>query len=490
VTPIPGPLVLLAFLLLAAVVTYLVRRWAMLAALLSAATAGVLALLCLRLPLDRSAFVLGREVGFGRPIVIVGRELVLDPAGQLWLGFIFAVAAVLYLFAWRLPQGRFFFPFSLAILSLYSLVTLLQSFSLAVLAFAISVTLAVFIIQRADGTAVRGAQRYLVVTLLAVPLLLVAAWLVDRSLLAPESAAMARRALLPAILGFGLLLTVFPFGTWMPALATEAPPIVTAFVFVAGQAMALFLVLVFSRIAPWMLDDPAMIAVIQLVGLVTALSGGVMAAVQRDLGRLFGYAALSDLGYLLLALVSGGSQSQALTLLFVANRSLALILMAATLAIFQQRVNTDGFAELQGLARRLPIATMGLMIGGLSLAGFPLTAGFPTHWSVSRAVWSWAEPLSALRQGAASSANSVPSSMWANVMVLLALLVSSAGIIVGLLRGLSAMLGTDLRDDIAGQPFIASLMVLALAVLVVILGLRPQLFLKQVLSAVEVFSSF
>ena len=252
-TPIPGPIILLALPLLIASIVYLVRRWAFLAALLSALTAGGLTILCLRLPLDQSAFVLGQEVAFGRPIVVLGQPLVLDVAGQTWLAFVFALTSVYYLFAWRISQGRSFFAFSLVMLSLYALIALLQTFSLAVIVFAISATVAVFVIQGGQRTSIRGAQRYLLVTLLAVPLLLIAAQIIDPSLLNSETAEVADLALrnatslglVAAALGFGLLLAAFPFGTWMPALAAEAPPIVAAFVFTAGQAMALFLALVF-----------------------------------------------------------------------------------------------------------------------------------------------------------------------------------------------------------------------------------------------------
>jgi formate hydrogenlyase subunit 3/multisubunit Na+/H+ antiporter MnhD subunit len=490
VTPIPGPIILLALPLAAAVVTYLLRRWPILAAFIAATTSGVLALLCLNLPLDRSAFVLGQEVGFGRPVVIAGRNLVLDPIGQVWLASIFTLAVLLYLFAWRLSQGRAFFSISLAILSLYALVVLLQTFSLAILVFAISVALAVFIVQRGMEGGVRGAERYLLVTLLSVPLLLSAAWLVDQSMLASENANMVSQALLPAMLGFGLLLAVFPFGTWMPALAADAPPIATAFIFTAGQAMAYYLLLAFLRRTPWMMSDSTLSTVIQLAGLVMAASGGIMAAVQRDFGRMLGYAALSDLGYLLLALVMGGSQAQVLALLHMVSRAMSITLMASALSIVRYRVNSDGFGSLHGVARRLPIATLGLIIGGLALAGFPLTAGFPTHWAVSRAAWNWALPFSPLAQDALVGAGPVPGGGWSGLLVLLALLVSTVGIVIGLLRGLSAMLGNDRREDVARQPRIASFMVLVLAVLVVVLGLYPQLLLDPVLHAAEVLSAF
>lgn len=465
-TPTPGPILLFLLPALAAILTYLVRRWTVVAAFVAFATAGVLAFLCLRLPLDRSAFVLGREIAFGRPVVVLGQTLQIDPAGQVWLAFIFVLAMILYVFAWRLSPGRSFFPFSLSILALYSLVILLQVFELSVLVFAMSVAVAVFIIQAGQSTSIRGAQRYLIVSILAVPLLLAAAWLVDPSLPGAQTAELARRALIPAALGFGLLLAAFPFGTWMPAMAADASPIVTAFIFTAGQTVALFLAFFFLRENSWFVDEASAPAVIQLAGLVMAVSGGLMAAVQRDFGRVLGYAALGDLGILLMALTVGGSQNVTLTLLHAVSHSVAILLMAASLAIVRYRVATDRFADLGGVARRLPLATMGLLLGGLALAGFPLTAGFPTHWAVYRAM-------------------SSEEQIWMFVLV-----ASSAGMVIGLLRGLHAMLRSQAREEVAGQPVIASVMVLALAALSVALGLYPQLLLGPVSKVAQTFSFF
>lgn len=506
-SPIPGPIILLALPLIAAAVAYLLRRLTILAALVSTLTAGLLAILCLRLPLDRSAFVLGQEVGFGRPIVVLGQTLMLNPAGQIWLVFVFGLAALFYLVAWRMSQGRSFFSFSLVVVALYVLVVLLETFALATLILAISATLLVFILQAGQMSSIRGAQRYLVVTLLAVPFLLLAAWFVDQSsvyfqdveglaggssaMAAALSQAMARRALLPAALGFGLLLAAFPFGTWMPAVAADAPPMVAAFVFTAGQSMALYLALSFLGSAPALLQDPTTLVVIQLAGLVMAASGGLLAAVQHDFGRLFGYAALSDLGILLLALGSGGSQGLRLAFLHGINRSVSITLVAAALAILRHRATTDRFEGLRGMGRHLPAATAGLVLGGLALAGFPFTAGFGTHWAVRLATWSWVQPLSPLAEGVTPPAMGiVPLQEWFWVLTLLAFAASSVGIVVGLLRGLAAMQGADARQDVARQPIIASLLVLGLAAFSLLLGLYPHLFLESVSNAVRAFSLF
>lgn len=502
--PIPGPIILLIPPLLAAVVAYLVRRWALLAAIISAATTGLLAVLCFRLPLDQSAFVLGQQVAFGRPVVALGQTLVLDQAGKMWLAFVFGLPAVFYLFAWRISQGRSFFSFSLVILALYALAVMLPSFALSLLTFAIAATLLIFILQAGQLLSVRGAQRYLLVTLLAVPLLLAAAWLVDQpaaALAEAGSAAeagvaaaapnagqeLARRALLPAALGFGLLLAAFPFGTWMPALAAEAPPLVSAFVFTVGQGMALYLAISFAAAHPDLARDSTVMGVVQLAGLGMAASGGLMAAVQRDLGRLMGYAALADLGVLLLALASGGSQRLELALLHGVNRSVAITLMAAALSIVRHRAATSRFSGLGGVARRLPVATGGLVLGGLALGGFPLTAGFPTRWAISRAVWNWALPFS---EAQASGSAATPGQEWVWILTLVALAACTAGVVIGVVRALSAMAAPEERHEMAGQPAIASLLVALLAALTIVVGLYPQLFLEPVSSAAQAFALF
>ncbi len=465
-SPIPGPIILLFLPLLAAAVAFVLRRWSFAAAAVSAVATGSLTTLCWRLPLDRTSFVLGQQVAFGRPIVIATRTLALEPAGQQWLTFVFALATLLYLIAWRMDAGRLFFPASLVALSSFSLIALLQNFPLSVVVFAMGAAIAVFMVQGERYGSVRAAQRYLVVTLLAVPLLLAAAWLAGQSAPGVGDATLGRLALWPAGLGFGLLLAAFPFGAWMASLVAEAPPMVSAFACTAAQAMAVLLALTFLRQVPWALSDATVLRLIQLAGLVMAAAGGLAAAVQRDFGRLFGYAIMSDLGILLLAVGLGGSQGIGLGLLHLINRSASIVLMAASLATLRRWATTDAFAGLTNAARRLPVATLGLMIGGLGLAGFPFTAGFPTHWAVGRAVaaeqWPWA----------------------------LVLLASSAGVIVGLVRGLSHMLATDSDNAGLRQPVIASLMLVALIGLVIALGLYPQLLLAPVQRAVQALSLF
>jgi len=97
---IPGPLLLIVLPLIAAPVVYLVRRWTLIASALAAGTSLALGLACLRLPLDAPATFLGRPVQLGQPVVVLGRELVLQPAGASALGFIFVRAGCSVRWAW------------------------------------------------------------------------------------------------------------------------------------------------------------------------------------------------------------------------------------------------------------------------------------------------------------------------------------------------------------------------------------------------------
>jgi NADH:ubiquinone oxidoreductase subunit 2 (subunit N) len=78
--------------------------------------------------------------------------------------------------------------------------------------------------------------------------------------------------------------------------------------------------------------------------------------------------------------------------------------------------------------------------------------------------------------------------MW--ILALIAIVASSLGIIIGIVRGLSAMLGSEPREQIAKQPIIASLMIAALVVFSIALALYPQLFFEPVHRAAEALSLF
>jgi formate hydrogenlyase subunit 3/multisubunit Na+/H+ antiporter MnhD subunit len=495
-----GPLFLIVLPLALAAVVYLLRRWALIAASLASATVFVMASLCLRLPLDRAisvpglTWLLGWKVALGEPMMVLGREFALEPAGCCTLGFIYLIAIVAFLFAWRISQGRLFFPLGLVILSLLGAAVMVRLFLFAVLFLWIASLVAILIIQgERQGPSLRlgsvqatepfdrlrtslragpgrGALRYLVMVSLAIPPLLIAPWLIDLQAVNPDNLALLRYAAVLLAIGFAILLAVVPFHGWISAVAVDAPPVVAAFLFTVTNAVVLLLMLTLLQSYPWLSEDPQVFSLLRLGGLLMAAVGGLLAFAEQDFGSLLGYAVLSDMGCTLVALGVASPAALTAALLQVTHRSVGLMLTAMGLAVVRHYAGSDSFANpstgsghrLAGVAKRMPLSTAGLVLGGLSLAGMPLTAGFPSRWAIYR--------------------------LFSAPGLALAMLLSGAGVALGYLRGLSILLGPSTEPQVKREPFIASLMILAMIILCLGLGLWPQLLLPSVQRVVESFS--
>jgi NADH-quinone oxidoreductase subunit N len=62
---------------------------------------------------------------------------------------------------------------------------------------------------------------------------------------------------------------------------------------------------------------------------------------------------------------------------------IGLIVWSTGLSIIRKQTSSDEIAQAAGLGRKSSLATALLLLGGLSLAGFPLTPGFPARWIIS-----------------------------------------------------------------------------------------------------------
>lgn len=451
---IPGPLLLIGLPLIVAPLVHLIRRWSLLASALAAGTSLILGLACLRLPLDAPGTFLGQQVQMGKPVVVLGRELVMQPAWALALGCIFVLGAVVFLLNWRIPQGRLFCPVGLVLLSMVSANVLIRHLLFAVLALWLAAIVAAFIIQEDRYDSVRGALRYVTMHTLAVPPFIVTSWLLDLYVENPENLAPLRTFAILLTLGFSILLAVIPFQGWITAVAKDAPPLGSALLFSFENVAVILLLADLLRRHPWLLDDPLLFQVLTWGGLLTVGISGLMALVQQDFGHLLGYSVLTDMGGMLMALATGSDLGVSVALALIGFRAVSLIVAGAGLSAIRQQTGNDDFANLGGTAHRRPVATAALILGGLSLAGLPPLAGFAGRWALldffapEHTSWCW--------------------------LIFLA----GCGVAIGYLRGLRAMLApaTGETDDerMQPEPLIAAVMIGTTLVLATALSFNPQ----------------
>jgi len=427
---------------------YLLRRWGLgvwLAALVSLGTATLL----LRVPPTGTLHFLGRAWVF-------------DAIWAHTMALLFAATAVLFILSYFASQGWSFYPFGLIILSLLGLALAASHLGIVALIVEATALLAVFIIQGGRLGSVRASLRFLILMSLAVPLFLLAAWQNDlyRSYL-ENPAFLTQMALLLAG-GFGLWLGAAPFHGWVSAIALEAKPGIAAFIFIVFPTTATIILLKLLADAPWLIDLPHAKTVVILAGILSVAAGGLFAAAQKAFGPLMGYAALFDFGSVLVAFGLASQTGVTIVLFIILVRSVALTLIASANAFIQLQAGGDSFERARGLARRWPLAAIGLMVGGLTLVGAPFTAGFVSRWL--------------LLQSLAEVDNRWP----------FIILLGSLGVAAGYIRALQAMLQKGPSMPPASQNWGLNALVLALIILCLGGGLFPQVALDKINSLVQI----
>jgi formate hydrogenlyase subunit 3/multisubunit Na+/H+ antiporter MnhD subunit len=444
-------LLLLVFLPLAMIApVYLLRRYWTIAVGMSLAT--ILALLGACITYSQT-----------QPEYLLGRELVLGDLHRFLLAFFCFLAGLMVLYAWREPQGWAFFPSLLAILGLVNGAMMIKTFLIAVLLLEMAGLLFVFMMHGRRPAPTGTALGYLTALVVAAPCLLVVAWLVESYALQPEDVLLIRFAVIALSVGFGIFLAAMPFHSWLPPVAGDTPPMAAVVVICIFGQVSLSLLVGALNDNPWLVTGSPILWVISASGLLTALLGGVLAFAQRDPGRLLGYAAISDLGFVLVGLGAGTALGTAAALAHMVNRSLMVLLLAMSLGSLRTYLRRKGrhpFTLRRALSSA-PGGILGYVSGGLAIGGFPLLNGFATRWLVYRSV-------------------SEHEAIFVGALVL-----AGVGVVLGYLRSLPPILRGVAEGDEGREPRFTTALILSLALLCLLLGLFPGLLVTPIQSMLQ-----
>jgi len=171
------------------------------------------------------------------------------------------------------------------------------------------------------------------------------------------------------LVALGFKIAAVPFQIWVPDVYQGAPTPVTAYLSVASKAAG-FVVLL--RVLVPFLTLPQTQRLIALIALLTLIYGNLAALPQANLKRLLAYSSIAHAGYLLIGVVC--FDVRAVTF-YLAAYLLMTILSFTVLVIVAQQTG-DEISDFDGLAKRSPFLAFAMLIGMVSLAGVPFTAGF------------------------------------------------------------------------------------------------------------------
>lgn len=352
-----------------------------------------------------AAFVLGALVlqsGEAPPLVILGRSLALDAAARNYWPTLMGILAFTFIGTAFLPEKSLLWPLAWGCVGFLQIFLSLESLSLAVLSLQAGLILMVMAMSPEESENPSGPMQVLAVLVLGGVLMLIGSVLLE-----PTAASLGESAITGALAlagGLAIILGAFPFFVWQITVFRTS----SAFTrILLGTVFVSVVLLRFEALRGTALSslEDVLPSLLLNAGIATFVVGCVGAWVQDTLKGVLGYTAVAEMGIILMALSSDAPMGYTLAMTHLLYRNIALVGVSLGISALEQSLGKDDFIALRGALGRAPLASVGVLLAGLSLGGFPPLAGFVTRFAFFQMVaaqnLSWGLALAALGFGPA-----------------------------------------------------------------------------------------
>ena len=180
--------------------------------------------------------------------------------------------------------------------------------------------------------------------------------------------------------GLAFKVAAVPFHFWSPDVYEGAPTLITAFMstVVKTAAFAAF----YRLIADLQLPSAVETMLVALT-ICTLFLGNIVALRQTQFKRLMAYSSIAHTGFLLLAFLGTDARTPDVLFYYLGTYSVATVGLFIVLTLAKRAALGDEHIRIfRGLFRSNPWIAVAALLMLLSLAGFPLTAGFVAKYRV------------------------------------------------------------------------------------------------------------
>ncbi len=188
-------------------------------------------------------------------------------------------------------------------------------------------------------------------------------------------------AFLLLLLGFGSLLSMFPFHSWSPDGYAGAPTAVSMI-----HAGVLKKIGGYGLIRLGLLVLPAgakfWAPLIAVLAMINVMYAAYIAMVQKDLKYIIGYSSVSHMGYVLLGFAALNMVSITGAIANMVAHGIMASLFFSQIGYIYERTHLRSVPELAGLAHHMPRLTVGFMLAGLASVGLPGLIGFVPEFTI------------------------------------------------------------------------------------------------------------
>ena len=184
-------------------------------------------------------------------------------------------------------------------------------------------------------------------------------------------------------IGILLKLALFPLHLWLPNAYTYAPSVVSAFLSATATKVAIYVLIRFGYTvfgSDFVFIKYPTTEILAALAIIAIVVCSLVAIFQTNIKRLLAFSSLAQVGYIILGISFNNLNGLTAAIVHIFNHAIskgALFLAMGCVALILGSVN---IRDISGLGKKMPFTAFAIVIGGLSLIGVPLTAGFISKW--------------------------------------------------------------------------------------------------------------
>jgi NADH-quinone oxidoreductase subunit M len=281
----------------------------------------------------------------------------------------------------------------------------------------------------------------------------------------PETLAMV--AFVAMFVGFAVKVPIVPFHTWLPDAHVEAPTPVSVLLAGVLLKMGTYALLRFNfTMLP---EQAAMLAApIAAIAVVSIIYGALLALAQQDLKRVVAYSSVSSMGYVILGLVAytvygvGGATFQMIA------HGLISGLLFMTVGVFYNATHTRMIGDMSGIAGRMPVTATVFVAGAFAYMGLPLMAGFMGELFVFIGAF---------------ESTVLPAAPLFTAAAMFGIVIVAGYLLWAMQRSLFGPFRLETDYDLGRAPIHDLAPLLTLVVLIIALGIAPDIFFEMIRDA-------
>ncbi len=258
--------------------------------------------------------------------------------------------------------------------------------------------------------------------------------------------------------GFGILMPLFPFHSWLANVVSESPASLSVFSMAVGIKAGIYGMLRFA--IPGCPDAAIQFApILVYIALINVIYGGLVALAQPDMKKLLGFSCLSHAGFLLLGAALMNYAGIMGSMMHMVNHGLVFAALFFPVAWLHQKYGSSLIMDYGGLRYIHPVLVGLMLVAALAYFGMPGLSCFPGFFLILEAavriqvVWS---------------------------LVAMAGMILTAAYLISFIQRVCFNPGsTVLRDDTPRTGRILPGMLVVMVIIMVWIGIMPQTLMSR-----------